>query len=74
MQADKFIKFKEIVYNADRNCMFSGAGRKDLAKRISIECNLWAQNVQSYVDEMRDLNFHLMEDKQTFIDFAEVGL
>ena len=74
MTSDKFIKFSQIVYNADKNCMFSRVGRKGLAMQLATECNLWFPNVQTYVEEMHGLNFHLAEDKQTFIDFAEVGL
>ena len=74
MSPDKFKKLADLIYSADRNCMFSRHARKELAHKISVECSLWEPNVQSFVDEMYGLNFHILEERNIFIQLAEVGL
>lgn len=74
MTQDKLYIFKETVLTADRNIMFSKKGRKDFALRLSKTCGLWEPNVLSFVEEMAGLNFHILEDRNIFIQFAEVGL
>lgn len=74
MSPDKFKKLTEVIYNAKRNCMFSRVGRKELAHKLSTECGLWEPSVQNFVEEMYGLNFHSIEDRNIFIQFAEVGL
>ena len=74
MTTDKLIAFKEIVFTADRNTMFSRVSRKKFANQLSKTCGLWEPNVVSFVEEMSGLNFHILEDRNIFIQFAEVGL
>jgi hypothetical protein len=74
MCPQKLAVLKTIIQSTNKNCMFSKNGRKILAKRITKACNLWAANVESFVEEMKGLNFNSLEDREIFIQFAEVGL
>lgn len=74
MQNSKLVLLQAIVSSANWRCMLSKKARRSFAKRIARECNLWEPSVLSFVEEMHGLNFKLIEDRQTFIQFAEVGL
>lgn len=74
MTDNKLLVFKNLVLTVDRNTMFSRRARKDFALQLSKTCGLWEPNVLSFVEEMAGLNFHILEDRNIFIQFAEVGL
>ncbi len=74
MQGDKLAALEQIINSVDKKVMFSKKGRKALVKLLCKRLELWEPVVVSFVEEMRGLNFSKLEDRQAFIQFAEVGL
>jgi hypothetical protein len=68
---DKLAGLQEIVGTADRYTMSSGLRRRRFGQLIANELNLWEPNVQSFIEEMRGLNFVNSEDRQTFVEFFD---
>lgn len=74
MSPDKLIIFKQIVSASKNNVLVSRKQRKIFANKLSIACGLWEPSVISFVEEMAGLSFRNADDRQLFIQFAELGL
>lgn len=65
---------QDIVATCDSNTMASGYGRRVLAGRISDALNIWEDIALSFLQDMRGLDLGNPEDRETFLQFAYVGL
>lgn len=74
MTSDKFAIFKNLILTANKNCLSSKKNRAKLAKVLSAEVGLWEPNVYSFVEEMAGLSFRNLDDRELFLQFAEIGL
>lgn len=74
MTNEKFAVFKNLILNANKNSLSSKKNRTKLAKTLAASVGLWEPNVFSFVEEMAGLSFRHAEDRELFLQFAEVGL
>jgi hypothetical protein len=65
---------QDMVDGAKPNTMRSTERRRAFAQELAERTGMNPTRVQSFVDEMRGLNFYNDEDRQTFIVFAIHGL
>jgi hypothetical protein len=73
MTEEKYKILKSIVNSSNDWQLNTVSTRKSLAKKISIECNIWEPNVSSFVEEMKGLSFSSNEEKNIFLEFAQVA-
>lgn len=74
MTRDKFAVFKNLVLIANKNSLSSKKNRSKFAKMLAAGVGLWEPAVRSFVDEMAGLSFKKEEERELFLQFAEVGL
>lgn len=70
----RLTKLQGIVYGAKPNTMRSVKGRRAFAHHLASELGMIGERVTSFVEEMAGLNFFNAEDRQLFIELAQLGL
>ena len=71
LNQNRMSELQKLVLAANPNTLRTKRSRKDFAHTISLRLNLLEYNVNSFVEEMRGLNFYSDEDRLLFIQFAE---
>ena len=65
---------RSIVDGCNSDTLNTVANRRALASRISDALNVWEDMVLSFLNDMRGLDLSLPEDRESFIQFAILGL
>lgn len=74
LNAERASKLQSLVGAAHPTTMRSGAKRRAFGQALAAVLGMERHRVQSFIDEMTGLNFYYGEDRQTFIEFATLGL
>ena len=61
---------REVVNHQPSNVLRTAGSRKKFGRELCEALQFWSfEEMQSFVEEMRGLNFRLVEDRQLFVQF-----